>query len=103
MHSVGGTPVHGLIVDPGAAAGLMGIDTLRLFLRETLDALGLEVSVAPSSATFTGVDGLPEPSLGRCTVPIGVPGLDRASFSTDLIGKCGSHFHGLLPLEVLAV
>ena len=101
MHTVNGVPIHGLIVDPGASAGLMGIDTLRLFLQETLDPLGLSVSIGPSSATFTGVDGLPEPSLGRCTVPLGVPGLDRVTFSTDLIGKAGSHCPGLLPLEAL--
>ena len=101
MHTVNGVPVHGLIVDPGASAGLMGIDTLRLFLQETLDPLGLSVTIVPSSATFTGVDGLPEPSLGRCTVPLGVPGLDRVTFSTDLIGKSGSRCPGLLPLEAL--
>ena len=101
MHTVNGTPVHGLIVDPGASAGLMGVDTFRLFLQETLDPLGLGVTIAPSSATFTGVGGLPEPSLGKCTVPLGVPGLDRVTFATDLIGKAGSHCPGLLQLEAL--
>ena len=56
MHTVGGVPHHGLIVDLGASAGLMGVDTLRLFMDESLRPLGLCVSIEKSNATFTGVE-----------------------------------------------
>ena len=61
----------------------MGVDTLRRYLRDHLDPLGLDVSTETSAATFTGVDGLAESSFGRCTVPLGVAGLDKVTFSTD--------------------
>ena len=101
MHTVRGSTVHGLIVDLGAAAGLMGIDTLRLFMRGSLDPLGLKDVFHSSDRTFTGIDGSPVPSLRKCVLPIGVPGLENAKFVTDLIGSSGAHCPGLLLLETL--
>ena len=100
-HVVRGEVRHGLIVDPGAASALMGTETLRSFLQESVDLRRLPITIEPSNATFTGVDGRPEPGLGVVTVPLGIPGLPGCSFRTDLIGNEGSTCPGLLPLNTL--
>ena len=101
MHSVRGKSMHGLIVDSGASSGLMGTDTFRKYLQEVLQPAGKTVKFEPTSNTFTGVDGLTDPGLALCTMPLGVPGEDGISFKADLIGNAGSTCPGLLPLPTL--
>eukprot|EP00959_Pyramimonas_sp_CCMP1952_P454650 9470231-Pyramimonas_sp.AAC.1 len=89
MHVVQGVGRLGLLVDTGASSALMGTDTLRIFLDKVVEPVGIEneVSFGPSTSMFTGVGGRPEPGLRMCTMPLGVPGLPGATFSTDLIGN----------------
>ena len=100
MHVVQGKERLGLLVDTGASSALMGTDTLRIFLDKVVEPMGAmdEVSFGPSNAMFTGVGGVPEKGLKVCTMPLGVPGLPGATFSTDVIGNKGSSCPGLMPL-----
>eukprot|EP00973_Karenia_brevis_P062066 8631292-Karenia_brevis.AAC.1 len=45
-------------IDPGAASGLSGMDTLRHYAHDVLDELS---TFKPSTTTFTSSDGKPEP------------------------------------------
>ena len=102
MHVARGEERHGLIVDPGAASALMGTDTLKHYFEHLLSPQDLaRVSFEPSNATFTGVDGRPEPGLGVCTFPLVISGIPGRPFRTDLMGGTGSKCPGPLPLHVL--
>ena len=59
MHLVRGREMPGLIVDPGAAAGVMGTETLRDFVKGYLHTSGRHYELAPPTSTFTGIDGRP--------------------------------------------
>ena len=78
----------------------MGTDTLRLHLEKVPQPMGAmsDVTYGPSNAVFTGVGGRAEKGQGVCTLPLGMPGLPGATFSTDLIGNGGSACPGLMPL-----
>ena len=56
-----------VIVDPGAAAGLLGTDTMKDDVRNYLKDAGLECTLAPSSSTVSGIDGKTDPSLAVAT------------------------------------
>ena len=101
MHTVRGGDMCGLIVDPGASAGIMGTETMREFVQKHLEATGLDYTLEPSTATFTGIDGKTDPGLGVANMPIGIPGCANVTFKADLIGDHGSKCPGLLPLESL--
>ena len=45
MHVVRGEQRHGLIIDPGASAALMGTETLRAFQEQTLQPLGRNIEL----------------------------------------------------------
>eukprot|EP00959_Pyramimonas_sp_CCMP1952_P207814 4346702-Pyramimonas_sp.AAC.1 len=53
LHSIKGRPQHGLIIDPGAAEGLLGTETLLEWKRDIYDKRGLSYQLEPSNATFT--------------------------------------------------
>eukprot|EP00974_Lingulodinium_polyedra_P002022 190278-Lingulodinium_polyedra.AAC.1 len=101
MHVVKGTKRHGLIVDPGAAAALMGTETLRSYQQEVLEAVGRKLAFMSTDATFVGVDGRPEAGQASCRLPLGLAGAESVHFTTDLIGNEGSKCPGLLPLRAL--
>ena len=96
-----GKPVHGLVVDPGAASGLMGTDTMREYITDHLQYTDMALSLFPSNNTFSGINGNDDPSIAVALVPLGVKGVDNIAFKTDLIGGSGSHCPGLMPLETL--
>ncbi|CAK0865187.1 unnamed protein product [Prorocentrum cordatum] len=101
MHLVRGREMAGIIVDPGAAAGLMGTDTMKDYVRTYLKDAGLEYTLAPSNSTFSGIDGNTDPGLAVVTMPLGVPGVQDITFKADLMGGSGSKCPGLLPLPSL--
>eukprot|EP00959_Pyramimonas_sp_CCMP1952_P031362 657643-Pyramimonas_sp.AAC.1 len=57
MHTFRGKEVAGLIVDPGTAAGIMGTDTMKDFVKQHLKSAGLQYELEPSTSTFSGIDG----------------------------------------------
>ncbi|CAE8722833.1 unnamed protein product, partial [Polarella glacialis] len=95
-HSVRGVKRHGLLVDPGAASGLIGSDTLKEFRDEILLPLGVDIICRPTTHNVSGISGKPEPALSRVTMPI-FPGIKSSTFTADVIGKQGSKCPALLP------
>ncbi|CAE8604611.1 unnamed protein product, partial [Polarella glacialis] len=95
-HSVRGVKRHGLLIDPGAASGLIGSDTLKEFRDEILLPLGVDIICRPTTQNVSGISGKPEPALSRVTVPI-FPGIKSSTFTADVIGKQGSKCPALLP------
>jgi len=98
--SVRGVHRHGLIVDPGAASGLMGVDTAGEFIQEVLDPRGLATNIETrrSTATVTGISGKPDEALIHAVLPLGVlPGV-TVRYGADLLGGAGARCPGLLPL-----
>eukprot|EP00959_Pyramimonas_sp_CCMP1952_P116765 2440564-Pyramimonas_sp.AAC.1 len=98
LHTVKGRPQRGLIIDPGAAGGLLGTKTLLEWKRDIYDERGLSYQLEPSNASFTGINGQPYPSRGSFLGPILVEGMERGTtYRADLIGGPGSRCPGLLP------
>ena len=95
--------MRGLLVDPGAARGLIGTETLRLLLEEVIypAKLGHLVSWKESFNSFTGISPKAEQSLGMVTIPIGLLGLSSSWFTADVIGGASSLCPGLIPLKSL--
>ncbi|CAE8595807.1 unnamed protein product, partial [Polarella glacialis] len=94
--SVRGVKRHGLLIDPGAASGLIGSDTLKEFRDEILLPLGVDIIYRPTTQNVSGISGKPEPALSRVTMPI-FPGIKSSTFTADVIGKQGSKCPALLP------
>ncbi|CAE8738763.1 unnamed protein product, partial [Polarella glacialis] len=95
-HSVRGVKRHGLLIDPGAASGLIGSDTLKEFRDEILLPLGVDIICRPTTQNVSGISGKPEPALSRVTMPI-FPGIKSSTFTADVIGNQGSKCPALLP------
>ena len=93
--------MHGLIVDPGASAPLMGTDTLKDYINDCLEPSGREVSFKSTTKTFVGIDGVPEPGIAQAQLPLGIPIMGNVTLDIALIGKAGSKCPGLLPLSTL--
>ena len=103
MTSVRGKQLFGLLIDPGAARGLIGTETLRILFKEVLHPRNLvgQVIWKTSKNAFSGISAKAETSLGLVTFPIGLVGLRSASFSADVIGDAASLCPGLVPLKSL--
>ena len=95
---VRGVRRQGLIIDHGAASGVIGTHTLSEYMRTTLWPQGLDVTVGPSGGQFTGISGESTSGLGLATVPLGI-GLPSASWQCDLLGGSASLCPGLFPLH----
>ncbi len=95
-HSVRGVKRHGLLIDPGAASGLIGSDTLKEYRDAILLPQGIDIICRPTTQNVSGISGKPEPALSRVTMPI-FPGIKSSTFTADVIGKQGSRCPALLP------
>ncbi|CAE7280604.1 RE2, partial [Symbiodinium microadriaticum] len=83
-HTVGGTRRRGLVIDPGAANGLVGSETLR-------DLLEHVICEAPQwtskKSEVTGISGEADSTLGEIKVALpDVNGLESANYRADVIG-----------------
>ena len=74
----------------------MGTDTLLDMLHGAIWPAGRDAVMSKSMASFTGIDGQTDPGVAEAVVPVGIPGLGEADFTTDLIGKDGSRCPGLM-------
>jgi len=101
--TVGGRFRPGLLVDPGASKGLIGIDTLNEIIQYVLKPVHMEYLVkwTHSKSTFAGISSKPQQSLGQVRFPIGLVGLHNTSFSGDVLGESGAGCPGLIPLRTL--
>ena len=100
---INGVCVIGLIVDPGAARGLIGSATLREIFEKLLRPRGLMKHVMwyRSKNKFTGISSQPQHSIGICVFPIGLVGMKNAYFSCDVITGQSANCPGLIPLQTL--
>ena len=89
MFSVRGSYHHGVIVDPGAAASIIGVDTLRRYVTECLTPRGLSVTVLPSTNKLTSIDGLSLLAVGTVSAPLLLAG-SVVYWHADAIGGTGS-------------
>ena len=96
-HVVRGKRICGLLVDPGAASGLVGTETLR----ELMDAIPQDdhhkIAWGPSTTSVTGISGQSDSTLARISLPIDINNEAPASYTADLIGGQGSLCPALLP------
>ena len=68
MFNVSGVKRHGVIIDPGAASGLTGTQTLKELFEATGKRHGDQLTFSPTQATFTGVDGRTDAGLAICEI-----------------------------------
>ena len=88
-HTVQGRRRRGLIIDPGAANGLIGSETLR----DLIDNVDKSKEVTESmrwsekKSEVTGISGAADTTLGevRIGLPM-IPGLESASYVADVVG-----------------
>ena len=86
----------GYIVDPGAASGIAGTDTIIEHNRSPT----AHYRVLPGGGNFSGINGTPTPGCGRLEQS-DVIGRLPVTWSGDIIGSTGSCCPYLLPLPPL--
>ena len=101
--SVKGRHVPGLIVDPGAARGVLGTDSLAELINAVLRPRHLQQSIVwhGSQAKFSGISSTVQHSHGVVSIPIGLQGIPSASYQADVLGDVSSWCPGLVPLRTL--
>lgn len=100
---INGRSRPGLIVDPGAARGLIGSDSLREIINSVLRPAGKDhlVKWKPSNNKFTGISTDEQKSIGLVNFPIGLLGISNSTYTADVIGGPSSRCPGLVPLITL--
>ncbi|OLQ01786.1 hypothetical protein AK812_SmicGene15471 [Symbiodinium microadriaticum] len=95
-HTILGTKRRGLLVDPGAASGLVGSETLRDLLehcpRDKMDAVRWDHS---KTTNVSGISGSADTTLGEVEVPLILAGAE-ATYKADVLGGEGSLCPALL-------
>jgi hypothetical protein len=87
---VRGQKRRGLIIDPGAASGLIGSETLRDLIDVCVKPFGKEVKIETDISTpVSGIDGKSDKTLGRAVVPLLTAG-KQITFTGEIIGGDGS-------------
>ena len=96
-HTVLGEKRRGLLVDPGAASGLVGSETLRDIMETCLPAARVKDVVwnRDKAQSVSGISGTPESTLGEVSFPLQLAGAS-GSFSADVLGGEGSLCPALL-------
>ena len=89
---VRGQKRQGLIVDPGAASGLIGSETLRELLNNCVEPYGLADQVEikkDKTSPVSGISGMSDRTLGQVTIPLVTNG-QSISFTGEVLGGEGS-------------
>ena len=87
---VRGQKRRGLIIDPGAASGLIRSETLRDLVATCVKPFGKEISIEKDvTSPVSGIDGKSDQTLGRVTVPLLSSG-KAIKFCGEVIGGQGS-------------
>ena len=84
---------RGLIIDPGAANGLIGTETLRDLLEHVDRAkeVGQSLEWKPKQSEVTGISGAADTTLGEITLRLPmIKGLEEANYKADVIGGTAS-------------
>ncbi|CAE7229802.1 RE1, partial [Symbiodinium sp. CCMP2456] len=88
-HTVQGRRRRGLIIDPGAANGLIGSETLRDLMDniDKSDEVKKSVKWSEKKSEVTGISGAADTTLGeiRIGLPM-IPGMESAAYVADVVG-----------------
>ena len=97
FHTVLGEKRRGLLVDPGAASGLIGSETLRDMLENCVSKSQSEQVSWKYDKTnnVSGISGSAESTLGEVSLPVNLAGAS-GSFRADVLGGEGSLCPALL-------
>ena len=90
--SVRGEQRQGLLIDPGAASGLIGSDTLKELMDKCIAPLGKEHEVKLDQSRTTpvsGINGGSNQTLGEITLPLQAGG-QPITYTAEIIGGDGS-------------
>ena len=103
LMTVKGRKQSGLVIDPGAAKGVIGSDTLKEIQDIVLTPRNLLQCVIwkASQSRFSGISSTQECSLGVVGIPIGLQGVPKSIFCADVLGGTASMCPGLVPLHTL--
>ena len=89
FHTVGGRRRRGLIIDPGAANGLVGTETLRDLLAHVDKAQQVKETLEwkQKESEVTGISGAADTTLGeiKMSLPM-ISGLEDSHYKADVIG-----------------
>lgn len=92
-----GKRVCGLLVDPGAASGLVGTETLREMMESIPQDNLHKITWGPSTTSVTGISGQSDSTPARVSLPTDINSNEPDSYTADLIGGHGSLCPALLP------
>ena len=90
--AVRGEKRRGLIIDPGAASGLIGSETLRDLIQHCVKSRGKDDELAINrnkTSPVSGISGVSDQTLGEITVPL-TSGGHQISFTGEVLGGEGS-------------
>ena len=90
--AVRGEKRRGLIIDPGAASGLIGSETLRDLIQHCVKSKGKDDELAINrnkTSPVSGISGVSDQTLGEITVPL-TSGGHQISFTGEVLGGEGS-------------
>ena len=90
--AVKGEKRHGLLIDPGAASGLVGSDTLKQLLDHCVRPCGRQDEVKfdyDRSTPVSGISGSSDATLGQVTIPLTACG-HPITYTADVLGGEGS-------------
>ena len=92
FHVVRGKRIPGLLVDPGAASGLVGTDTLRELMQAVPPGFEEAIQWQPSSTQVTGISGQSDATLARISIPFEVDSVNAGSnvpaeYTADFVGR----------------
>ena len=90
--AVKGEKRHGLLIDPGAASGLVGSDTLKQLLDRCVRPCGRQDEVKfdyDRSTPVSGISGSSDATLGQVTIPLTACG-HPITYTADVLGGEGS-------------
>ena len=95
-HTILGRKRRGLLVDPGAASGLVGSETLRDLLahcpKDKAEAVRWDRS---KTTSVSGISGCADTTLGEIEIPLTLAGAE-ATYKADVLGGEGSLCPALL-------
>ena len=89
FHTIAGQRRRGLVIEPGAANGLMGSETLRDLIEhcDMQDQVKSHLTWKDKMSSITGISGADDSTLGEVRLPLPMlKGLESSCYLADVIG-----------------
>ena len=108
--NVRGEQRHGLLIDPGAASGLIGSDTLKQLMDNCITPFGKQHGVYMNynkTTPVSGISGEANQTLGEISIPLQAGGYS-ITYTADVIGVAllarhwlaTQHYVALMPVSL---